>query len=169
MRKLKEKPLLTFVYDTREQRPYRLAIPDPRYFDDGGGYDEKLEAGDIGCDLDGQRQTVVVERKALQDFVACCGRERERFENELARLSAYGMAVIVIEAPFAQIRAVANPPSMTGRPGMSGDQCWRSIIHWQVVYPTVHWYCATNRTEGRMATQRYLEEFCRHRMTIEEL
>lgn len=154
--KRRPRPLLTWIYDTREQRPYDLAVPDPQHFDDGGWIEEKLEAGDISCEVDGERISAVVERKALLDFLACCGRERERFENELARLAAYAHASVIIEAPLSMISA-GDPHSQ-----ITGNAARASLACWSVKYG-VHVWCATNRIEGQVMARLLLQEAAKHR------
>lgn len=152
----KQRPLLSWVYDSREQREYELAVPDERWFDDGGYFEDTLPEGDITCEVDCRRVPVVIERKALNDYLNCCGRDRDRFDNELARLATYQTAHIIIEAPYAQIRAgsrysLMNPVS-----------AWHSIAHWVTVYPNVHFHPVTNRTEGQIWARTLLQEAARH-------
>ena len=64
---------ITAVIDTREQLPYVL---DPMPVTTG-----TLHVGDYS--VAGLERVIAVERKALSDFIACCGRERERFQREL--------------------------------------------------------------------------------------
>lgn len=56
-----------------------------------------LPAGDYS--IAGFENQVAVERKSLDDLVACfMGKNRGRFERELARLRSYELAVVVAEA-----------------------------------------------------------------------
>lgn len=51
----------------------------------------------------GLEHVVAVERKSLQDFIACVGRERERFDREVQRLLAYPTRALVIEGYWIDI------------------------------------------------------------------
>ena len=48
---------------------------------------------------------VAIERKSLPDLLACCGRERERFDREVQRLLAYPVRALVVEASWQDIEA----------------------------------------------------------------
>lgn len=62
-----------------------------------------LTTGDYG--VLGLEQIVAVERKSLADLVMCVGRERERFDREMARILAFPCRLLVVEATLAQIEA----------------------------------------------------------------
>lgn len=83
-------PPPTIIIDTREQTPWRFPADQPVER-------ATLASGDYS--LAGYETRVAIERKSLPDFVACCGRERARFEAELLRLAAYESAAVIIEAP----------------------------------------------------------------------
>ena len=67
----KQKPLLTFLIDTREQWPYEMAAPTATKFADGGSYRDGLGEGDYAIELDGERLSIRIERKSLGDFFGC--------------------------------------------------------------------------------------------------
>lgn len=156
MPRRKERPLLTYIYDTREQRPYDMAAPDPKLFQDGGFYEDTLNAGDISAELDCERLPCVIERKSLVDFINCCARDRDRFEAELARLSAVASAHVIIESPFAQIRA-GSPRSQV--PGLA---VYNSIACWAVRFPTIHFWPCTSRIEGQIWARTLIHEAAKH-------
>jgi ERCC4-type nuclease len=79
---------ITIVVDTREQRPFDLR---PLRTVSG-----TLAVGDY-APL-GLENHAVVERKSLDDLVACCGVERARFERELTRMLGYPTRALVVEA-----------------------------------------------------------------------
>lgn len=79
----------TILIDTREQRP--LAFSDDVDTEIVG-----LPTGDYS--LRGFTDHIVIERKSLPDLWSCCGAERERFEAELARLRAYPLRAVIVEA-----------------------------------------------------------------------
>jgi len=160
MPKKKLRPLMTYIYDTREKRVYDLKLPDSRLFDDGGFYEMKLGEGDISVEIDCKRIDIYVERKQLGDFVNCCGRNRETFEAELARLSAHRFAHVIIEAPFALIRR-SYPNSWV--PWLS---VYNSIACWATQFPTVHFWPVTNRSEGQIWAWQLIHEACKHGRSI---
>ena len=82
----------TIITDSREQAPYSFdKWPDVTTTTAG------LHAGDYS--LAGFESQVGIERKELNDLVACLmGDNRARFERELAKLRAYEMKAVVIEA-----------------------------------------------------------------------
>lgn len=80
----------TIVEDSREKRP--LAFGDAKVVR------RKLHAGDYS--ILGAEHRVAFERKGAQDFIACVRKERQRFEAQLERLSAYQYSAVVIEANY---------------------------------------------------------------------
>lgn len=146
------------VYDTREQRRYQIAAPDARLFEDGGFYEDGLDCGDLAFELDCVRVPFRIERKALDDFVNCCARERERFEAELARLSAYNAAHVIIESPFAAIRAGSS------RSRVPGLAVYNSIACWSIRFPTIHFWPCTSRIESQVWAWTLICEAAKHHL-----
>lgn len=107
---------LVALVDTREQTPLDLpglaAIP------------HKLTTGDYS--LRGLDHLITIERKELGDLVACCGRDRERFERQILRMLAYPHRAIVIEASWEDIET-AN-----WRSQLNSRQVGASIVSWQM-------------------------------------
>ncbi len=102
--KLKErraKPKFCILVDTREQ-----AELSP-HFDGAECTYEKatLPTGDYS--LKGATHLISIERKSLADLTQCCGKDRERFMEQMARLAAYPHKFLVIERPEAEIHAQA--------------------------------------------------------------
>ena len=97
------------IVDSREQAPFPFR--GPRY----EGVTVEVGALSVGdYSLAGLADKVAVERKELSDLVACLGRERERFERELARGAALDAFCVVVEASWAdlaggQYRSRMNP------------------------------------------------------------
>jgi DNA excision repair protein ERCC-4 len=97
----KEKIIKEFVVvaDTREQEPFMF---DKMVY-------KPLPAGDYtaGYPVEGRLLTfeklIAIERKRIPELFAVCGRERERFENELKKLSLLQYKYIVIEGNLADI------------------------------------------------------------------
>ena len=97
------------IVDSREQAPFPFR--GPRY----EGVTVEMGALSVGdYSLAGLADRVAVERKSLPDLVMCLGRERERFERELARGAALDAFCVVVEASWAdlaggQYRSRMNP------------------------------------------------------------
>lgn len=73
---------MKIIIDTREQAPFAFRHERMDATTEPG----TLAVGDYS--LAGLEDRVAVERKSLPDLVMCLGRERERFERELARGAA---------------------------------------------------------------------------------
>jgi ERCC4-type nuclease len=86
---------VTFIVDTREQEPLSFEPESVAVIR------RALPAGDYS--IEGQEDSVAVERKSLADFVSTVIRGRERFHKELKRLADYESACIVVEADLADI------------------------------------------------------------------
>lgn len=98
------------VVDTREQKPFSF----PRNVKI---MKKSLYSGDYS--VSGFETYVAVERKSLDDLIACCGRERERFEKEIQRLQGIPVKAIVVEASWADVelgnyRSRLNPNAAIG-------------------------------------------------------
>ena len=105
--------------DTREQMPYNFSLFDVVV--------EKvaLPYGDYTLLYPDLRQTLIVERKSIDDFTQCCGNWRDRFERELLALRGYKYAYVVGEFSYLQIlghcyKSKIHPHSVIG-----------SIAKWQ--------------------------------------
>ena len=59
---------------------------------------KKLDVGDYS--IEGEENIIVVERKSMDDFVACCSRERDRFERELQRMTQTYRILLVECSPL---------------------------------------------------------------------
>jgi ERCC4-type nuclease len=96
---------LTFLIDSREQRPLEFLSPN---IPPSGPLRLKtevtcLKTGDYtvkGIDYEGR---ISIERKALGDLVMCCGSERERFEREIERLLEFETRLVIVEASWDEI------------------------------------------------------------------
>jgi DNA excision repair protein ERCC-4 len=60
-----------------------------------------LETGDLA--LSTLPDGAVVERKTVNDLLACIGRERERFERELKRGRYVGRFMVIVEGTLADV------------------------------------------------------------------
>lgn len=104
-------PGIVVISDTREQEPYSF---DPARVTT---VRRALPAGDYS--LVGLECRVGVERKSLEDLVDTVIRDRGRFERELARLSTYEAACVVVEGDLPDVldhryRSGAHPASVLG-------------------------------------------------------
>lgn len=84
----------TIIIDSREQTPWDFT---------NGPECERgtLSTGDYS--IKGLEDYIAIERKELEDFIACCGRQRDRFKRELERLRGYWVKAVVIEGTMHQI------------------------------------------------------------------
>lgn len=110
---LETKPVL--LIDSREQRPYDFKRYSDRF--NGPARKQALLAGDYS--LAGHETAIAMERKSLQDLVNTIVHNRDRFKVELAKLSQYQHAAIVIEASMFEVSrpysfSKANPASVLG-------------------------------------------------------
>ena len=100
----KERPLLSFVVDSREQLPLQLGPPMRDEFEDGGSYTDGLSEGDYSVAIDGKAPLPVrLERKSLGDLYGCVGFGRDRFERELERLRQYDYCALILECSAEDI------------------------------------------------------------------
>ncbi|MCE9605330.1 MAG: ERCC4 domain-containing protein [Planctomycetia bacterium] len=81
------------IQDSREQNPFDL---EPLNFVVG-----TLSTGDYS--IRGLEHVVAIERKSLDDMIACVGIERERFDREVQRLLAYPVRCLIVEATWQDI------------------------------------------------------------------
>lgn len=99
------------VIDTREQLPLRL---------EDFGLETRRDAlawGDYS--IEGLEKLVALERKSIDDFTACCGNERGRFERELLALRGYPVKAVICEFKFSDVldhryRSKIEPASVIG-------------------------------------------------------
>jgi DNA excision repair protein ERCC-4 len=128
---------LRVIIDTREQRPYRLA----------GAVRRCLSTGDYS--IAGYEDCIAVERKSLADLLSCIGRDRARFERELARLACLKFPALVIEADLSAVlagngRSLVHPSAVLG-----------SLVGWSLKYRLPVWF-AGNRRIARLLIERLL-------------
>ena len=119
---------ITAIIDSREQTPFDLA---PMQTITKG-----LDIGDYS--VAGLESVVTIERKSLMDFVACCGRERARFQRELDRLRGWPVSAVLIESTWATIEAGQwKTPRMKMTPThvMGSITAWIAQGHTIIVAP----------------------------------
>ena len=141
---------MKILVDTREQKPFILRgitgalIPTER---------ATLKTGDYS--LEGLAEKVAVERKSLADLVMCLGRDRARFERELARAAAELEAfAVVVEADYSALmqgryRSRLNPHSAC-----------QTVAAFTVKYGTPFLF-AGNRGGAEYATVSFLRQYLR--------
>ena len=88
---------MKIIIDTREQCPFSFRHEKM----DATTAPGTLAVGDYS--LAGLEDKVAVERKSLPDLVMCLGRERERFERELARGAALDAFAVVCEGSWLEL------------------------------------------------------------------
>jgi DNA excision repair protein ERCC-4 len=92
---------IKILIDSREQNPFTFQ-----------GYEVEAEStalpvGDYS--LPGFEDRVAVERKGLDGLIGCLmGKDRERFEKELARGRAYDLFCVVVEGTLSGMYPRAN-------------------------------------------------------------
>lgn len=99
------------VIDTNEQIPLDLAKHGLEVVN------KKLLWGDYS--LVGLEKLVALERKSIDDFTACCGNERGRFEKEILALRGYPVKAVICEFKFSDVlghryRSKIEPASVIG-------------------------------------------------------
>jgi DNA excision repair protein ERCC-4 len=104
-----KKPSITIAVDSREKRPY--------LFPGLTTATCTLSTGDYS--ILGYEAQISVERKSLNDFVHTVIWNRARFKDELARLSRYEAACLVVEGSISDITlhkyySEASPQSVLG-------------------------------------------------------
>lgn len=140
-------PQMIIVVDTREQKPYSFASisPSPIIIT------STLKSGDYS--IQGYEDQITIERKSLIDCFSSFGKGRKRFEAELARMSCYTFAAVVIEADWQTI--LRFPPS---RSKLNSKTIYTSVIAWQIRYG-IHFWAVPNRAFAEKTTYRFLERF----------
>lgn len=100
-----------------------------------------LDTGDYS--IRGLEHLIVVERKSLDDLLACVGRERARFKRELQRLRAYRFRLLVIEADAARIEVG------DWRSKLTSAHVFGSLAAWTVQYGLPIWLAGDHDAAGR--------------------
>jgi DNA excision repair protein ERCC-4 len=138
---------MRILVDTREQAPFTFQ-----------GYEVDPEPATLPCgdySLPGFEDRAAVERKSLNDLVGCLmGKDRDRFERELARGRHYDLFAVVVEASLADISQGQY------RSDMRPQAALQSIITFQVRYRlSIVW--AGNRKGAEYVTHSLLSKYLR--------
>ena len=134
------------LIDTREQCPFDLS---PLAMEPA-----TLATGDYS--VKGLESFVAIERKSLTDLLACCGRERDRFERELHRLLSYSVKAVVVESSWAAVDFGQWRSQITSK------QVSGSIIGW--ISLGVPFILAGTRERAAAITSRMLFTAARRRL-----
>lgn len=138
---------MKILIDTREQAPFGF-----------NGYDvtpetATLPVGDYS--LPGFEDRAAIERKSLNDLIGCLmGKDRERFERELARGRHYDLFAVVVEASLADVSQGRY------RSEMKAQAALQSIITMQVRYRVPFMWCG-NRAGAEYMTHGLLSKYLR--------
>ncbi|MCH8854262.1 MAG: ERCC4 domain-containing protein [Planctomycetes bacterium] len=132
------------VIDSREQVPWSFCnLPS--------------EPGTLGTgdySLKNLTHLVAIERKSLDDLLACIGIHRDRFKRELQRLRAFRFRCLVVEASYADLegggwRSKIQPAAVLG-----------SLSAWMAQFDLPIWLAGDHQAAGRFA-ERYLYQCAR--------
>jgi len=150
----RQKIPVTFVTDSREQRPWELGPPHRRELEDHGSIVYALDAGDYGVEIDGVLQPIRIERKSISDLFGVVGHGRERFVRELEKLRDRP-AFLIIEATAAEVKHGYERSLVSGEAAIGSLMCWSIRFGVHVIF-------AGNRTLAGGLARRLLEEFAVH-------
>jgi ERCC4-type nuclease len=114
-----------------------------------------LPSGDYS--LLGYEERIAIERKSKNDAYASLGRERDRFEREIERLSHFEYAAIVVEASLKGFLARPDFSQLNPRTAIN------SLLAWSVKHG-VFVFFASDRLHGHAVTRCLLEKFWRYRV-----
>ena len=139
---------MRIITDTREQLPYHF-----KRYPDVELIFGTLTAGDYS--IPGFEDEVAIERKELSDLMGCLTHDRERLQRELERLRGYQSAALLVEAPFAVIKAGRY------RSRMNPEAAVQSILSIMQRYRMPVFFAA-DRTAGEAFVYDFLRHFIRH-------
>lgn len=138
---------IIIMRDTREQAGYTFGCirPQPTVMA------ATLLTGDYS--LRGFEDKITVERKSSPDAFGSFGKDRARFERELARLATFEFAAVVIEADWLQI--IRRPPKFSR---LNPKTVLASVVAWQQRHG-VHFWACPDRIFAEKITFRLLERY----------
>lgn len=112
-----------------------------------------LQTGDYS--IVGHEQQIAIERKEKGDCFHCMGKDRDRFEKQVQRLSELPHGHLIVEADWASV--FAGHPNSQLKPKV----VHRTVISWTLRYPSVHWWLCPSRAFAEATAFRILESFFR--------
>jgi ERCC4-type nuclease len=136
----------TIIVDTREQRPLSFTCPTRT---------DTLKTCDYS--LEGYEDMVGLERKSMDDLIACLGKQRDRFERELVRARDFQYSAVIVEGTFADL-AAGNYISR-----MNPNSAVESISAFEVRYKIPFLFCGTQALAARKC-ESLLRKFYREKM-----
>ena len=134
---------INIVIDTREQLPYKFETPSEV---------GTIPIGDYS--IQGLEDCISIERKELNDLIACLTTDRGRFEKELFKAKALDYFAIVVEASLSDL-ANGNYRSQ-----MNSKSAIQSLIAFSVRYRLPVWL-AGSRQCGQRLTESLLLKYAR--------
>jgi DNA excision repair protein ERCC-4 len=136
---------MKLIIDTREQNPYTFAA-----FQDVEWERGTLRVGDYS--LAGFEDRVSIERKSLDDLIACLCHDRPRFERELHRAKALDYFAVVIEGTLSDILAGRF------RSRMTVNSAVETIASFSTRYKVPFMFCS-HRAGGERMTYSLLAKY----------
>lgn len=113
-----------------------------------------LKTGDYS--IDGHEGVIAIERKEKGDLFHCMGADRERFEEQVRRLSELQFGFVIVEADWDSIfKGHANSQLLP-------KVIHRTVISWGLKYPSVHWFLMPTRESAEATCFRVLEKYWRN-------
>lgn len=114
---------LTFLIDSREQRPLHFTYGQPDALKTVNSLTVTLDTGDYS--VKGlEKRFITVERKSLDDLIGCVGNGRPRFERELFRMLAFPCRLVVVEASWDMIMLGQWSGQVSPKSVMGSVQGW---------------------------------------------
>lgn len=159
--RISDRPLVcpfTIAIDTREQAPFTFtairANSDRSYrplvIDT---HRSTLQQGDYS--IVGHELQIAIERKSKTDLFGTLSAGRERFENELERLSQrVNWSAVIVESEMSNI--LEHPPEFSQ---LSAKSVVGSVVAFMVRYPSVHWLFMPGRQAAELMCFRLLERY----------
>ena len=136
---------MKILTDTREKLPYQ--------FKKYGAETEPaaLAAGDYS--LAGFQDRIGIERKSLDDLIGCLtGKDRTRFEKELARAGSYERFAVIVEADIQDVSNGRYTSSMKPHAAL------QSITAFYIRYGIPFLFCG-NREAAEYMTHSFLQKY----------
>ena len=138
---------MRIIVDSREQRPFTFKAP---CYAGTVTLRGKLSTGDYSLPMLESR--IAIERKSMDDLAMCLGRERSRFERELARAAGLDAFAVVVEGSWidlahAKYRSKLNPHSAC-----------QSVLAFSARYGTSFIFAST-RNGAEYATFGFLKQY----------
>ena len=136
---------MKIITDSREQLPYSFEKWPVKIETIG------LSVGDYS--LAGFSDRIAIERKSLDDLVGCMmGKNRERFERELAKAGSFERFAVVVESDIQDISAGRYTSNMKPHAAL------QSITAFYIRYGIPFLFCG-NRDGGEYMTHSILQKF----------